>query len=131
MRNPGELSLLRNSSSPGFGVLVRGPKEAAAHLTLAQDVERQRTEARQFGMRQDIADVIERQRLPLMQTDEDVALADAGLGRDALVLDGHDLEAAVELAVELAHRVDRHRGELDAELLPDDLEHGQRRPGRS
>src|SRR5262249_59044261 len=70
---------------------------AAADLAAADDVEAERVEAGQVGVAQHIRDIVKRQRLPLVQADEDVAAADAGPGGGAVRLDSRHLQPAVQL----------------------------------
>src|SRR5262249_7707976 len=65
---------------------------AAARLAAADDVEAEGVEAGEVGVGEDEGDVVLGQRLPLVQADEDVAAADAGLGGGAVGVHGGHLQ---------------------------------------
>src|SRR6266498_1076844 len=81
----------------------------AADLAAANDVETERIEAHQVRVAQDIDDIVERQCLPLMQADENIAAANAGPSGGAVGVHGGHFEAAVQLAVDARHQFAVHR----------------------
>src|SRR5438270_4379076 len=77
------------SRSPGQGkeavaALVDLRQQAAANLAVADDEEPHRVESRELWVRQDVIDVVGRQRFPLVQADEDVAALKSGPPGDAV-----------------------------------------------
>ena len=55
-------------------------------------------------MGQHESDVVQRDRFPLVQADEDVAALDAGLAGGAVGVDVDDGQAAVQMRVDAGHR---------------------------
>src|SRR5436853_3260003 len=102
--------------------LIHIPQVPPAHLPLPKNVKGQGTERRQLRVRQHVLHIVDRQRLPLMQADENIALFDACFGGDAVFENSGHFEPAVELAVDFRHGVRRDRGELHAKLAPDDID---------
>ena len=89
------------------------------NLAAANDEKAERMETLQIGVRQHEVHVFDRERFPLMQSDEDVAALDSGLRRQSCGIDFDHRQAAMQLLVVLGHGLDADRSQADAQLAPD------------
>src|SRR5262245_35843358 len=98
-----------NLPTSGALTLRDCPDAPLPQLSCPNDMKRKRLKCSRLGVIEHIGDVVERQRFPLMQADQDVAFFDAGFRGWAALLEFDDFHPAVKLAIDARHQL-RRRG---------------------